>query len=223
MEKRYCTDEMKTFTHLLSNMKYLLLLLTLMPPCWSEPMQAADDRDVTQKKHTPYGLYLTPFEAFNMKQQLGDDVLLVDVRTRVELKYVGATELMDANIPIRFIHPDFSWSDKSATYRTIGNDHFTEDFEKLLKIKGKDKNTPIILMCQSGSRVPVAAETLHEAGFKKVYSQYQGFEGIKAKHGTFKGQRLIDGWKNAGLPWSYHLNKDAMYFNFDSSQKQESH
>jgi len=197
--------------------RFAILISMLLPGI----SQAIDKSQVRKKLHTVYGLYLTPNEAYNMKQQQGDKVLLVDVRARAELKYVGATGLIDANIPSRFIDPDFSWSDKVSSYRTRHNDHFIKDFEKLLAKKNLDKETPVILICQSGSRVPKAAASLHEAGFKKVYSQYQGFEGIKAKSGTNKGKRLVNGWKNAGLPWSYKLKKQAMYFNFDSTRTQE--
>ena len=58
-------------------------------------------------------------------------------------------------------------------------------------------------------------DALHEAGFKKVYTQVEGFEGIKAKEGENKGKRLVAGWKNEGLPWSYDLPASKMYFNFD--------
>jgi len=69
-------------------------------------------------------------------------------------------------------------------------------------------------MCQSGSRAPVAAKLLHQAGFGEVYTQYQGFEGFKAEQGPDKGHRVVNGWKNADLPWSYKLDASKMYFNF---------
>ncbi|MDJ0834562.1 MAG: rhodanese-like domain-containing protein [Gammaproteobacteria bacterium] len=192
-----------------------LLWLTLALPLLSH---AIEEQHVRDKAHTVYGLYLTPFEAYNMKIQQADQVLLVDVRTRPELKYVGAGTVIDANIPSRFLRTDFAWSERSQTYRTTQNDHFVADMEKLLQVKNADKNTPIILMCTSGSRVPSLAKKLQAAGFTTVYSLYQGFEGIKHKDGVSKGWRTVDGWKNAGLPWSYKLNKQAMYFNFDSTQ-----
>lgn len=180
--------------------------------------QAIDDNEVPEKQKTVYGLYLTPFEAYNMKTQQADAVLFIDVRTRAELKFIGTSALIDANIPSRFLNTNYTWSDKNDSYRTSVNDHFIADVEKLLKQTGKNRSTPVILMCQSGSRVPKAAQLLFDAGFKTVYSQYQGFEGSKASSGVYQGQRVINGWKNAGLPWSYHLNKAAMYFNFDSTQ-----
>ena len=32
--------------------------------------------------------------------------------------------------------------------------------------------------------------------------------------GSRKGERVVNGWKNSGLPWSYKLNKSAMYWDF---------
>ncbi len=192
----------------------LLALLLLIPIVG----HAIDEKYVRDKAHTVYGLYLTPFEAYNMKIQQDDEVLLVDVRPRPELKYVGASSVIDANIPSRFLRTDFAWSDRSQTFRTSNNDHFIADMEKLLQVKNADKTTPIILMCTSGSRVPSLAKKLKAAGFTTVYSMYQGFEGVKHKEGVSQGWRTVDGWKNAGLPWSYKLDKQAMYFNFDSTQ-----
>ena len=209
---------MKTFTPV--HMKILIPTIITIALSFFSYVWAVEEHELPKKLHTSFGLYLTPFEAYNMKSKGGDEVLLVDVRARPELKYVGASNLIDANIPSRFIRTDFAWSDKAKTYRTTTNKHFVEDFEKLLRVKNLDKNTPIILMCQSGTRVPPAAKKLKEAGFTKIYSQYQGFEGIKAKEGPNKGQRVVNGWKNAGLPWSYKLNKEAMYFNFDSTREQ---
>lgn len=46
----------------------------------------------------------------------------------------------------------------------------------------------------------------------EVYSVTDGFEGDKAKAGPRKGERVVNGWKNAGLPWTYTLDKSAMYW-----------
>ncbi len=179
---------------------------------------AAPIEDVQPKWRTPYNLYLTPREAWEMKQARGDAVLLIDVRTRGELKYIGIADAVDAHIPVRFLRSDYAWSKKSNTYRTRANPDFIAAVERLLEIRQRDRSTPIILMCQSGSRVPAAAKLLHEAGFERVYTQYQGFEGIKAKDGPRRGQRVINGWKNADLPWSYQLDPARMYFNFAPDQ-----
>jgi rhodanese-related sulfurtransferase len=177
-------------------------------------LRAAPIEAVKPNWRTPHDLYLTPREAYRMKQANPQRVLLIDVRTRAEIKFIGIADAADANIPVRFMHDEYAWSDKSNTYRTRENPDFVAAVERLLEIRGLDRATPIILMCQSGSRVPRAARLLHEAGFAEVHTQYQGFEGFKAKTGAGKGKRVVNGWKNADLPWSYQLDASKMYFNF---------
>ena len=190
----------------------LLLFLFLLAS--TPPLQAAPVDDVKQKWRTPYDLYLTPREAYQMKITDAERVLLIDVRTRAEIKFIGMADAADANIPVRFLREDYAWSEKSETYRTRENPDFVTAVERLLEKHGLTREDPIILMCQSGSRVPLAARLLHAAGFAEVYTQYQGFEGFKAKAGPDKGKRVVNGWKNANLPWSYRLDADKMYFNF---------
>lgn len=186
----------------------LALLLSL------QTLQAAPIDAVKPKWRTPYDLYLTPQEAYQKKIADGDATLLIDVRTRAEVKFIGIADAVDANIPVRMLHDDYAWSEKSSTYRTRENPDFVAAVEALIDSRDLNHNSPVILMCQSGSRVPMAARLLHQAGFAEVYTQYQGFEGFKARDGPNKGQRVVNGWKNAGLPWSYQLDANKMYFNF---------
>ena len=178
------------------------------------PAGAAPATSVPEKWHTPYHLYLTPREAYDMKQADPAGTLLIDVRTRAEVKFIGLAQGVDANIPVRTLDPEYRWSEKKNTYRTKRNPGFVAAVERLLSARGLDRESPIILMCQSGSRAPIAARELHKAGFTTVYTQYQGFEGRKATDGPSKGQRVIEGWKHAGLPWSYDLDPEQMYFNW---------
>jgi rhodanese-related sulfurtransferase len=174
--------------------------------------RAAPATSVPEKWHTPYGLYLTPREAYEMKLADPAGTLLIDVRTRAEVKFIGLAAEVDANIPIRTLDPEYRWSKKKNTFRTKHNPDFVAAVERLLAARALDREAPIILMCKSGSRAPIAARELHQAGFAKVYTQYQGFEGRKAKQGPAKGQRVVDGWRNEGLPWSYDLTPEQMYF-----------
>jgi len=187
----------------------LLILLATVQILHAAPIEA-----VKQKWRTPYDLYLTPQEAYQKKLAGGEGILLIDVRTRAEIKFIGMADAVDANIPVRMLRDDYAWSEKSATYRTRENPDFIAAVERLLEVRGLDRHSPIILMCQSGSRVPIAARLLHQAGFSEVYTQYQGFEGFKAKQGPDRGKRIVNGWKNADLPWSYQLEPSKMYFNF---------
>lgn len=185
---------------------WLCLLLSLI----SSVALAVDQSVVKEKWHTPFGLYLSAVEAREMKQARGNEIAFIDVRTRAELKYIGAPHEIDVNIPVRFFQTE-RWSDKLKSFGTNSNRQFAEDVLAWLATRGGDRNTPIVLMCQSGSRSPIAARKLHEAGFTNVFTLYEGFEGIKAKSGPSLGQRVVNGWKNAGLPWSYKLAREKMY------------
>lgn len=178
------------------------------------PVFAAEHPDyIPEKWRSPFKLYVSAQEAHDMKQAKPDEVLLIDVRTRPELKYIGVADSMDASIPIRTIDPKFRWSDKSSTFRTLKNQDFVTAVETLLTERNTKKvDAIILLMCQSGSRVPIAAKALYKAGgFTHVYTVWDGFEGVKAKTGKDKGKRVVNGWKNADLPWSYDLDKAKMY------------
>jgi len=184
----------------------------------SAPTPGAEIAAVPQKWRTPFDLYLTPREAWQMKTDDPTGVVFIDVRTRAEVKYIGIAQNVDANIPVRLLDNEYRWSAKRNTYRTRSNPDFVAAVDRLLAKRGLQRDAPIILMCQSGSRVPIAARALHAAGFGRVYTQYQGFEGTKAKTAARKGQRVVDGWKNAGLPWSYDLDPAKMYFNFKAPE-----
>ena len=53
---------------------------------------------------------------------------------------------------------------------------------------------------------------LAEAGFKKVYSIIDGMEGdvVEESGSVFQGQRMKNGWKNSGLPYTYEPDPDRM-------------
>lgn len=168
---------------------------------------AVDASKVPAKKQTTLSLYLSPAEAYDMKKAGGDKVVLIDVRTPEEIQYVGNMEAMDANIPYQF--NDVSDFDaKKKVYASSLNSNFTVAVDELIAKKGLDKNTPIILSCRSGDRSAVAANLLAKAGYTKVYSAVEGFEGDMSK----EGRRAVNGWKNANLPWTYNMDKSKMYF-----------
>ncbi len=189
--------------------KILALSLALLA---SFPLFAGDvdPATVAKKKQTPQGLYLSPQEAYDMTKN-DPKVIFVDVRTPSELEFVGAASVMDINIP--YMLNDFSdWDGKKNRYKKVPNSNFTVAMEEALESKGLDSSAKIILMCRSGSRSTGAAKLLAKAGYNNVYSIVEGFEGGKAKSGPSKGQRVVNGWKNAGLPWSYKLAKEKMHF-----------
>lgn len=167
-----------------------------------------DVSKVPEKKQTTLKLYLTAKEAYDMKKEGGDKVLLIDVRTPEEIQYVGNLgELMDFNIPYQF-NDISAFDEKKKTYASSLNSNFTVAVEELVNKRGLTKDSPIIVSCRSGDRSAVSANLLAKAGYTKVYSVIDGFEGDMSKD----GRRSVNGWKNANLPWTYTMDKAKMYF-----------
>jgi len=196
------------------NKTVIFLLLTLI----TTPLLAIDKSLITKdSRRTPFELYLSAQEAYDLKIADPENVLLVDVRNRAEIHYTGIPDAVDANIPYRF--DSTKWKTKKdgirGTYKKPKNRNFAIAMENLVKAKNLSKDSSIIITCASGKRAPYAARILHKAGFTKVYIQIEGFEGPRAKSGPMKGKRVVSGWKKAGLPWSYDLLAEKMYFNFD--------
>ncbi|WP_457607395.1 rhodanese-like domain-containing protein [Nitratifractor sp.] len=165
----------------------------------------AGDAPTNKKKLTPQGKYLTPQEAYDKMQKEGDKVLFVDVRTPEELYFVGYPTVVDKNIPLAYV--DYSKFKKNkkgevVKFASKPNKQFLAELEEALKAKGLNKDSEIILMCRSGHRAAKAAKILDKAGYKNVYNLDQGFEGDKDK----QKHRTVNGWKNAGLPYTYKVN-----------------
>ncbi len=172
---------------------------------------AVDPATVPELKRTKLGLYVTAQEASELRKS-ANKVLLVDVRTRAEATFVGMAQQADALVP--YMEPsEFmnEWDEARQTYQIFPNNNFLEELQRRMQDKGITKSDTIILMCRSGDRSARAADLLAAAGFSKVYSVIDGFEGDLAKDGPKAGQRAVNGWKNSGLPWSYKLDKSKAY------------
>lgn len=168
---------------------------------------ASANKDIPKVKQTVLGLYMTPMQAADAMRQDGAHTLFVDVRTRAEMSFVGWTPMIDGHVPFVEVTDFWDWDDKEGRYKLDANPTFSRDIERLLAAKGLKKTDRIILMCRSGDRSAKAADKLAEAGFTQVYSQYEGFEGDMSTY----GQRTVNGWKAAGLPWTYKPDKAKFY------------
>jgi rhodanese-related sulfurtransferase/cytochrome c553 len=188
------------------------------PPPSAEDLRVIADwlgnDGVGGKKKTPQGLYVTAVQAHEQLQNLGSKALFIDVRTRAEVNFLGMPDGTDANIPYMTVGSFDEWDEKKQRFKLRPNSEFTTRVNALVEQRGMDKETPIYLICRSGSRSAKAANILSLAGYSRIYVVTDGFEGDKAKAGPRKGERIVNGWKNAGLPWSYKLDKSAMYWDF---------
>ena len=189
-------------------MKHHLLAATLLAALSVGAVQAAE-RPADPARQTPWDLYLDAREAYEMKTREGDKVLFVDVRDPIEIMFTGFTDVVDVNVPFLLANRE-RWHESKPVFAMEPNPGFEAGVAAALAARGLDKDTPIILMCRSGGeRGAPSAKALQ--GYKTVYVVVDGFEGGTVKEGERKGWRLVNGWKNAGLPWSYALNKDKMY------------
>ena len=195
-----------------------ILVVVLMLAFLSVAVLQAAPAPKSPKKQTPWGLYVDSKEAYQMKQEQGDKVLFVDVRDPIEIMFTGFTDVVDVNVPFKLANRN-KWNPKKPVYAMELNPGFEKGIEAALKKKGLSKDAPIILMCRSGgTRGAPSAKKLWGKGYKQVYVVTDGFEGGKIKKGDKKNWRLKNGWKNSGLPWSYKLNKDKMYFAHDEQK-----
>jgi rhodanese-related sulfurtransferase len=155
-------------------------------------------------KQTALGLYVTAKEAYEKWKTDPDHVKVIDVRTPEEYLFVG--------------HPTMAWKIPLAaqSYQwDAGKGQFPmkplPDFVSRVKEVAKPDAT-LMVMCRSGGRSAMAVNALAQAGFKNVYNIIDGMEGDAVEDPTsvFQGQRLVNGWKNSGCPWTYKLTPDRM-------------
>jgi len=164
-----------------------------------------------KKKQTDLGLYMTPIQAFSAMEKDNKNTLFLDIRSRAELNFLGTPTVIDANVPYMELNEWYAWNTKKQDFKMEVNSDFADTVASRIQEKGLNKNSRIILICRSGTRSAKAADLLAKLGYSNVYSVAEGYEGDKAKAGQQKGQRVVNGWKNAGLPWSYKLSKTKMY------------
>lgn len=122
---------------------------------------------------------LTPAETWTLLQ---DDprAKLVDIRSREELALVGripgAIEIEIKRFP--------AWIDNDSFLPTVRERLSPDDL--------------ILLICRSGKRSHKAAEWLTREGFPNCFNVLEGIEGDRNE----QSQRIVNGWKVRGLPWS---------------------
>jgi rhodanese-related sulfurtransferase len=165
---------------------------------------AEENARLPKGKQTVLGLYVTAREAHEKWKADPGKVMILDVRTPEELLFVG--------------HPPMAWKIPLATQSyewDAGKGKFPmaliPDFVSRVSEVAKPGDT-ILAMCRSGGRSAIAANLLAQAGFTNVYNVVDGMEGdaVKDPDSLFLGQRLVNGWKNSGLPWTYDLTPDRL-------------
>jgi rhodanese-related sulfurtransferase len=155
-------------------------------------------------KQTVLGLYVTAKEAYAKWQAAPDKVKIIDVRTTEEYLFVGHPT-MAWKIPVAIQVYEWDAEKKQFPMKPL------PDFAARVSTVAKPDDT-IMVMCRSGGRSAIAANLLAKAGFKNVHNIIDGMEGdaVEDPASVFQGQRLVNGWKNSGCPWTYKLTPDRM-------------
>ncbi len=173
---------------------------------------AANDQPASQQaasqlpdgKQTTLRLYVTSREAYDKWKAAPDKVTVLDVRTPEEYVFIGHAE-MAWNIPLAAQSYQWDAEKKQLPMRPL------PDFVARVRKVAKPGDT-ILVMCRSGGRSARAVNLLANAGFTNVYNITDGMEGdeVKDPDSVFNGQRLVNGWKNSGLPWTYKIDPERM-------------
>lgn len=160
--------------------------------------------ELVKEKQTTLGLYVTAEEAYAMWQANPDKVKILDVRMPEEYVFVGHPE-MAYNIPLAL--QTYEWDAKEQMYKITPNADFMPQVKALFK-----PDDVILVTCRSGGRGAWAVNAMAAAGYKNAYNITDGIEGdeVKDPESMYYGKRMKNGWKNAGLPWTYDINPDLM-------------
>ena len=126
----------------------------------------------------PYAGSVSPAQAWELFSR--GEAQLVDVRSAEERKFVG-------HVPGS---SHVAWATGTSLTR---NPRFLRELESKF---GKD--VPLLLLCRSGRRSAVAAETATKAGFGHVFNVLEGFEGDR---NADQQRGRTDGWRFQELPW----------------------
>ena len=189
----------------------LAALITLLITPIAMGQQEA--QELPKAKQTSLGLYVTAKEAYDKWLAAPDAVKVLDVRTLEEYLYIGHAP-MAWNIPLMFQTNE--WDAEKERFSMQPN----AEFLTLVKEVAAPSDT-IMVMCRSGGRSAMAVNQLAEAGFTNVYQITDGMEGdsIDDPLSVFQGQRLRNGWKNSGVPWTYKPDPDKVMLKTETAEK----
>lgn len=186
------------------NAQRTLLLCALASLVIAVTANAGEAGELPKGKQTSLGLYLTAAQAYDKWLAEPDKIKVFDVRTLEEYLFVGHAP-MAWNIPLMV--QTHEWDAEKGHFAMQPS----PDFLAQAKAVAAPDDT-ILVMCRSGGRSAKAVNLLAEAGYTNVYTITDGMEGdaIDDPHSVFNGQRLRNGWKNSGLPWTYEPNPEKI-------------
>ena len=199
------------YSHIKQSRNYLTAYRAVLTFCMlamtglASPSRAnADSSTLPAGKQTTLGLYVTAREAYEKWKAAPDKVLILDVRTPEEYMFVGHAD-MAWNIPVA--SQSYRWDAEKGQFPMQLLPDFVARVQKIAK-----PGDTLLVMCRSGGRSAMSVNLLAKAGFTNVYNITDGAEGdaVKDPNSVYDGQRLVNGWKNSGVPWTYNIDPERM-------------
>ena len=130
---------------------------------------------------------------------------IIDVRTPEEYLFVGHAE-MARNIPIGFVL--YQWNAEKNEPAVSPNPDFITCITSEFSV-----SDTLLVICRSGGRSALAVNELAKVGYENTYNIIDGMEGdmVDDPDSAYHGKRMKNGWKNAGLPWTYDVNTELLW------------
>jgi rhodanese-related sulfurtransferase len=163
---------------------------------------------VPAAKRAARALYLSAAQADHLRRSRPGELILLDIRTLAEVVVGGQPEGVDAHVPllVELAPPPDGNTDENA-WRLQRNPSFVADVERALAHRGVGKDSRVMVLSRCGDLGSIAADALGAAGFSRVYTVIDGFDGDIGSSGA----RDVNGWKNAGAPWRARPDARLLY------------
>lgn len=177
--------------------------LPVVPAHAIEPAGELDEPPTAEETRGAAGS-LTALEAYAKWQAEDGRPIVLDVRTPEEFLFVGHPE-MAWNVPLA--EQTYMWDAAKGRFPMRLEPDFVSRVRKIA-----EPDDTLLVMCRSGNRSARAVELLVEAGFRNVYDITDGMEGdiVTDAGSVFHGKRMVNGWKNSGLPWTLDADPERM-------------
>jgi rhodanese-related sulfurtransferase len=190
-------------------------MIALVNLC-SQPcaLAQATTSELPAAKQTSLELYVTAEEAYQKWLADPENVRVLDVRTTEEYIFIGHAP-MAWNVPLA--SQTYQWDAEKQHFAMQPNPGFVNQVKSFA-----NPSDTILVMCRSGGRSAMAVNLLAKSGFTNVYNITDGMEGdaVTDAESVFQGQRLKNGWKNSGNPWTYTVDPAHMRFVTDEPEEQ---
>jgi rhodanese-related sulfurtransferase len=190
-------------------------MIALVNLC-SQPcaLAQATTSELPAAKQTSLELYVTAEEAYQKWLADPENVRVLDVRTTEEYIFIGHAP-MAWNVPLA--SQTYQWDAEKQHFAMQPNLGFVNQVKSFA-----NPSDTILVMCRSGGRSAMAVNLLAKSGFTNVYNITDGMEGdaVTDAESVFQGQRLKNGWKNSGNPWTYTVDPAHMRFVTNEPEEQ---